>query len=77
MPIGQPGAASDASDMQSGAVAGWGVADYGLNGRVSWAVHHEVSLNLIVARSIPNAFTSVRLGLGFDLSRPLSRFLRR
>ncbi len=58
-------------------VPGEDLADRGVSGWVWWSVHPGVTLNLTVARSFPYELTTVRAGLGFDLSRPFSRLFRK
>jgi hypothetical protein len=77
MPPAQPGIAGEAPHSQPPGVAGLNASDHGFNGWLSWSVHRDVTLNLNVARSVPNTLTTVRLGLGFNLSHPFSRLLRR
>ena len=59
------------------AVPGSVVSDQGVTAWTSWSLSPEITLGLNVARSIPYELTTVRVGLGFDLSRPLSRLLRK
>ncbi|MBA3975704.1 MAG: hypothetical protein C0504_15980 [Candidatus Solibacter sp.] len=54
-------------------VPGSDVSDYGASAWASWSLTPFVKLNLRVARSIPYELTTVRVGLGFDLSGALSR----
>ena len=58
-------------------VPGSDVSDWGASGWASWSLSPVVSLNLNVARSVSYDLTTVRVGLGFNLSRPLSRLLRK
>ncbi|MDP2999082.1 MAG: hypothetical protein Q8N47_16455 [Bryobacterales bacterium] len=53
------------------------LADRGVSGWVLWSLHPGVTLNLTLARSVPYELTTVRVGVGFDLSRPFSRLFRR
>ncbi len=58
-------------------VPGSDVSDYGASAWASWSLTPFVKLNVTVARSIPNELTTVRFGLGFDLSGSLSRLFRK
>jgi hypothetical protein len=58
-------------------VPGSDVSDWGVSGWASWSLTPVVSLNLNVARSISYNLATVRVGLGFNLSRPLSRLVRK
>jgi hypothetical protein len=58
-------------------VPGSDVSDYGVVGWTSWSLSPSVTLSINVARSIPYELTTVRVGLGFDLSRPLARLLHK
>lgn len=73
MPSGTPFYAQ----AQRTSVSGDDLADRGLSGWASWSVHPEVTISLTVARSIPYELTTVRVGLGLNLSRRFSRLLRR
>lgn len=53
------------------------VSDWGASGWASWSLSPVVSLNLNVSRSVSYDLTTIRVGLGFNLSRPLSRLLRK
>ncbi len=59
------------------AVPGSNVSDWGASGWASWSLTPVVSLNVNVSRSVSYELTTIRIGLGFNLSRPLSRLLRR
>jgi hypothetical protein len=72
-----PSGSSFYGQAQQTAIPGQDLADNGLNGWASWSVHPEVTITLTVARSIPYELTTVRVALGFSLSRPFSRLLRR
>lgn len=58
-------------------VPGSDVSDRGVVGWTSWSLSPSVTLSINVARSIPYELTTVRVGLGFDLSRPLARLLHK
>ena len=58
-------------------VPGSDVSDHGVSAWASWSIFPVITLNLNVARSIPYELTTIRVGLGFDLSRPFSRLLRK
>lgn len=58
-------------------VPGSDVSDRGVVGWTSWSPSPIVSLSISVARSIPYELTTVRVGLGFDLSRQLVRLLHK
>jgi hypothetical protein len=45
------------------------VSDWGATGWVSWQMTPIVALNVSVARSVPFDLTTVRAGIGFNLSR--------
>lgn len=59
------------------AVPGSEVSDAGVSGWISCSLSPGITLSLNMARSIPYELTTVRVGLGFDLSRPLARLLGR
>jgi len=73
MPSGTPFYAQ----VQRTSVSGDDLADRGLSGWASWSVHPEVTIALTVARSIPYELTTVRVGLGLNLSRRFSRLPRK
>lgn len=54
-------------------VAGRDASDYGPSGWTSWSPHADVTLSLRFAYSAPNRLTTVRLGVGFDLSHAVGR----
>lgn len=56
-------------------VPGPDVSDHGVSAWTSWSLAPGITLGVNVARSIPYELTTVRVGLGFDLSRPLARLL--
>ena len=58
-------------------VPGSDVSDHGVSAWTSWSLSPGITLGLNVARSIPYELTTVRVGLGFDLSRPLARLLHK
>ncbi len=58
-------------------VPGSDVSEHGVSAWTSWSLSPGITLGLNVARSIPYELTTVRVGLGFDLSRPLVRLLHR
>lgn len=51
------------------------VSDHGVTGWTSWSPHPDITFSLRIAYSFPYELTTVRLGVGFDLSRPLMRLL--
>jgi hypothetical protein len=53
------------------------VSDWGASGWASWSLSPVVSLNLNVSRSVAYDLTTIRVGLGFNLSRPFSRLVRK
>lgn len=53
------------------------VSDWGASGWASWSLSPVVSLNLNVSRSISYDLTTIRVGLGFNLSRTFSRLVRK
>jgi hypothetical protein len=54
-------------------VAARDASDYGASGWTSWSLHTDVTLSLRFAYSAPNRLTTVRLGVGFDLSHAVGR----
>lgn len=58
-------------------VPGSDVSDYGASAWASWSLTPFIKLNFSVARSIPYELTTVRVGIGFDLSSRLERLLRK
>lgn len=58
-------------------VPGSDVSDHGASAWASWSLSPVVKLNFSVARSIPYELTTVRIGLGLDLSRSLSHLLHK
>lgn len=54
-------------------VAARDASDYGASGWTSWSLHTDVTLSLRFAYSAPNRMTTVRLGVGFDLSHAVGR----
>jgi len=58
-------------------VPGSDVSDWGASGWASWSVSSIVSLNFNVARSVAYDLTTIRVGLGFNLSRQFSRLVRK
>lgn len=58
-------------------VAGQEVSDQGVTASASWSLSPGITIGLNVARSIPYELTTVRVGLGFDLSRPAARLLHK
>ena len=88
MPPGMGSGSSTSGSMTGGSMPFYGhgpetmvpgsdVSDWGASGWASWSVSPIVSLNLNVARSVAYDLTTIRVGLGFNLSRPISRLLRR
>ncbi|MBI3465021.1 MAG: hypothetical protein HY000_18490 [Planctomycetes bacterium] len=58
-------------------VSGKDIRDRGVSAWASWSIHRDVTVGLKVARSIPYELTTVRFGLGFNFSGPLSGLLRK
>ena len=58
-------------------VPGSDVSDHGVSAWASWSFSPGITLGFNVARSIPYELTTVRVALGFDLSRPLARLLQK
>lgn len=58
-------------------VPGSEVSDNGASAWASWLLSPGITLGLNVAHSIPYELTTVRVSLGFDLSRPVARLFRK
>jgi hypothetical protein len=72
MPVGAP----FYSHAAVATVAAEIVSDHGATGWASWTMPAGWTLNVRVAYSVPYKLTTLRLGVGVDLSRPLSRLFR-
>lgn len=57
-------------------VAARDASDYGPTGWLSWSPRADVIVTVRVARSFPNELTTVRVGVGFDLSNSFTRLRR-
>lgn len=88
MPPGHMPPGMDAGLMGSGTMPFYGhgpqtvvpgseVSDQGVTAWSSWSLSPGITLGFSVARSLPYELTTVRVGLGFDLSRPLARLLHK
>ena len=58
-------------------VPGSDVSDQGVSAWTAWTVTPGITLTVNVARSIPYELTTVRVGIGFDLSLPLAHLLHK
>jgi hypothetical protein len=76
MPGAMPAGAPFYSHAAVATVAAESVSDHGATGWASWTMHAGWTLNVRVAYSVPYKLTTLRLGVGVDLSRPLSRLFR-
>jgi hypothetical protein len=88
MPPGMGSGSSMSGSMTSGSMPFYGhgpetmvpasdVSDWGVSGWASWSLSPIVSVNLNVARSVSYDLTTIRVGLGFNLSRPFSQIMRK
>ena len=58
-------------------VPGQDISDHGATGWMSWSPRQGLTFHFRIAHSFPYGLTTVRLGMGIDLSRPFARVLRR
>lgn len=77
MPAGMSPGAPVYGRAPVASVPGQDISDHGATGWTSWSPRQELTFHLRIAHSFPYGLTTVRLGMGIDLSRPFARVLRR